>query len=97
MLSLSVEFLKKKKKNSKICSGTLSHCRTVWIQIRTDRISALIWIQTVCKGLQQITKVATSKSRVKNHDNFVPWADPEVGDRGSRPSPPEKSQKYRVS
>ena len=27
--------------------------------------SVLIWVQTVCKGYQQVTKVATSKQRVK--------------------------------
>ena len=34
----------------KILSGTLSEYQTVWIQIRTYILSALIWIQTVCKG-----------------------------------------------
>ena len=34
----------------KIHSGTPSECQTVWIQIRTDTVSALIWVQTVCKG-----------------------------------------------
>ena len=33
----------------------------VWIQIRTDILSVLIWVQTVCKGYQQRTKVAASK------------------------------------
>ena len=36
----------------KILSGTLSECQTVWIQ-------------TVCKGYQQTTKVASCKERVK--------------------------------
>ena len=36
----------------------------IWIQIRTDVLSVLIWIQTVCKGYQQKTKVAASKERV---------------------------------
>ena len=48
----------------KIISGTLSECQTVWIQIRTDATSVLIWIQTVCKCYQQTTKVAASKERV---------------------------------
>ena len=39
-----------RKKNS--ISGTLSECQTVWNQIRTDVLSVLIWIQTVCKGYQ---------------------------------------------
>ena len=49
----------------KILSGTLSECRTVWIQIRTDIMSVLNWIQTVHKVYQQITNFATSKERVK--------------------------------
>ena len=48
----------------KIISGTLTECQTVWIQIRTDILSVLIWVQTVCKGYQQTTKVAASKGRV---------------------------------
>ena len=48
----------------KILSGALIECQTVWIQIRTDILSVLIWVQTVCKGYQQMTKVATSKERV---------------------------------
>ena len=34
----------------KILSEILSECQTVWIQIRPDILSRLIWIQTVCKG-----------------------------------------------
>ena len=33
----------------------------------TDILSVLIWVQTVCKGYQQMTKVATSKERVKKY------------------------------
>ena len=29
-----------------ILSGTLSECKMVWIQIRTDILSGLIWVQT---------------------------------------------------
>ena len=36
-------------------------CQTVWIQIRTNNLSVLIWLQTVCKGYQQMTKVAACK------------------------------------
>ena len=50
----------------KILSGTLSECQTVWIQIRSDILSVLIWIQTVCNGYQQMTKVAPSKESVKD-------------------------------
>ena len=48
----------------KIPSGTQSGCQTVWIQIRTDIMSVLIWVQMVCKGYQQMTKVTASKERV---------------------------------
>ena len=34
------------------------------IQIRTDAVSVLIWLQTVCKSYQQTTEVAASKERV---------------------------------
>ena len=36
----------------KILSGIPSDCQQVWIQIRADILSALIWFQTVCKGYQ---------------------------------------------
>ena len=49
----------------KILSVTLSECQTVWIQIRTDIMLVLIWIQTVCKGYSQTTKVAINKERVR--------------------------------
>ena len=42
-----------------------SECRTVWIQIRPNILSGLTWVQTVCKGYQQMKKVATSWQRVK--------------------------------
>ena len=37
----------------KILSGIPSECRTVWIQIRPDILSGLIWVQTVYKDYQQ--------------------------------------------
>ena len=37
----------------KILSGIRSGCQAVWIQIRPKILSALIWVQTVCKGDQQ--------------------------------------------
>ena len=40
----------------KILSG-LYECQTVWIQIRADILSGLIWDQTVYKGFQQTTVV----------------------------------------
>ena len=38
-------------------SGIPSECKTIWIQIRPDVSSGLIWIQTVCKVYQQTTLV----------------------------------------
>ena len=52
-------------------SGTLSECQTVLTQIRTDIISVLIWIQTVFKGYQHITTVATSMEKVKENVDHV--------------------------
>ena len=37
-------------------SGTLSGCQTVWIQIRTNVMSVLIWVQIICKGYQERVK-----------------------------------------
>ena len=58
---LKIHFFKKlilkKKSQQSLFSGTLSECQTVWIQIRTDGLSVLICVQTVCKGYQQATKV----------------------------------------
>ena len=50
----------------KILSGTVSGCQMVLIQIRTDILSVLIWVQTVLTGYWQMTKVATYKERVKS-------------------------------
>ena len=43
----------------RIISGILSECQTVWIQIKTDVMSVLNWVQTVCPGNQQTTLVGT--------------------------------------
>ena len=42
-------FFQNKKKH---ISRTLSECQTVWIHIRTNILSVLILVQTVCKGYQ---------------------------------------------
>ena len=42
----------------KILSGTLWEYQTIWIQIRADILLVLIWVKTVCKGYQQMTKIA---------------------------------------
>ena len=34
----------------KVLSGTPPECQTVWIQIRPNILSGLVWVQTVCKG-----------------------------------------------
>ena len=41
----------------KIISGKLSECQRVWIQIRTDILSVLIWVKTACKGYQSTKKL----------------------------------------
>ena len=40
---------------SKPSSKMPLECQTVWIQIRPDNLSGLIWVQSVCKGYQQTT------------------------------------------
>ena len=40
------------------------------VQIRTDVLLVLIWVQTVCKGYQQATKVAASIGKVKKFGNI---------------------------
>ena len=46
-----------------------SDCQRVWIQIRTDVLSILIWVQNFCKDYQHMTKVAARRKRVK-HASF---------------------------
>ena len=46
-------------------------CQTVWIQISPDVSSGLIWVQTVCTGYQQMTKVATSWERINRGDCLI--------------------------
>ena len=65
MFLLSFADFFQNRRFQKILSGTLSECQTVWIQIRTDILSVLIWFQTVCKAYQQTTKVTTSEEIVK--------------------------------
>ena len=38
---------------------------TNWIQISTDILSVLIWVQTLCKGYQQTAKVIGSKEELR--------------------------------
>ena len=41
-------------------------CQKIWIQVRSNKMLGLIWFQTVCKGYQQTTKVATCRERAEN-------------------------------
>ena len=52
---LSSADIKKKKTFQTILSRIPSGCQTVWIQIRPDILSGLIWVQTVCKIYLQTT------------------------------------------
>ena len=58
------DFFLKSNISIKNLSEIPSECQTVWIQIRPDVLFGLIWVQTLCKGYQQMTKVATSRERV---------------------------------
>ena len=51
----------------KILCGITLECQNAWIQIRTDNLSVLIWVQIVCKGYQQTKKFAASRQRVLTH------------------------------
>ena len=42
----------------KCLSGISVECQAVWIQIMPDVLSALVWVQIVCKGNQQTTLVS---------------------------------------
>ena len=50
---------------SKISLRIPSECQTVWVQIRPDKTSGLIWVQTVCKGYQHTTKVGKELNGLK--------------------------------
>ena len=39
-----------------------TECQTVWIQIRPNVLSGLIWVQAVCKSYQQTTLVVEELS-----------------------------------
>ena len=47
----------------KILLGIASECQTVWILIRPEILSGLIWVRTVSKGYQQ-TKVSSLNWRL---------------------------------
>ena len=58
---LNYFFFKKKKKKKNFQEY---HHSVKQFESRSDILASLIWIQTVCKGYQQTTKVATSGERV---------------------------------
>ena len=53
--------------------SSFQECQTFWIHIRTDVLSVLVWVQTVCKGYmyQLTTKVAASNERVKTKLQYL--------------------------
>ena len=55
----------------KVLSGIPSECQTDWIQISPDVLSSLIWVQSACKGYQQMTLVENELN--KPADLFI-WA-----------------------
>ena len=59
----SVDFFFKLIFSKKNLLGIPSVYQTVWVQIRLDILSGLIWVQTVCKGYQQMTKVTAGGKR----------------------------------
>ena len=65
MLLMYADFFQNKlfQRNSFRNTFRLTEYQMVWIQIRTD-LSLLVWVLTVCKGKQQMTKVGASKGRV---------------------------------
>ena len=56
----SADFFQNQLFQKKI-SGIQSECQTVWIQIRPNILSGLIWHQAICKGYQQMTIVGRVK------------------------------------
>ena len=45
-------------------SGTLYECQTFCIQIRTNILSGLTWVQSVCKGYQPMTKLPLARKEL---------------------------------
>ena len=62
-------------------SRVLSKCQTVWTQIRPDKMSGLIGVQTVCKT----TKVTTSTERANITFVVTNSMDPNQAQRFVRP------------
>ena len=49
-------------------SAILLECQTVWIQTRPDISSGLVWVQTDCKGYQQMTLAGNEFKALGLHD-----------------------------
>ena len=49
-MTIAVDLGRKETKQTKAIP---SECQTVWIQIRPNVLSGLIWVQSVCKSYQQ--------------------------------------------
>ena len=45
--------------------------QTVWIQIRAHIQSVLIWLQTVCKGYQQMIKLLLARKELKDKTESI--------------------------
>ena len=56
-------------------SGILSKCQTVWIQIKPDILSCLIWVQLICKGYQRPTLVSRQIYAITAK---ISWAGPNM-------------------
>ena len=59
-------FLFKKINFSKKKSGIPTECRAVLVQIRSDFLPDLIWVQTGCQGYQQTLEGKNIRAKVKN-------------------------------
>ena len=63
-------FFFQKQHFGKIISGIPSEYQSDWIQIRTDVLSGLIWVQSVCKGYEQTTLVGNELMKEQNSNNL---------------------------
>ena len=58
----------------KILLGITLDCQTVWTQTRPDVLSALILVQTICKGYQQTTLVGKANNQFTGGYTAKQWA-----------------------
>ena len=56
---------------SKTLSGIPPVYQTVWILIRPDVLSGLIWVQTIYKGYRQTTQVSKELNNGNNKFNTL--------------------------